>query len=228
MIATTIRPFEPADRQTLFRIAADTAFFGEPIERYLDDRRVFTDLFYRYYTDFEPDLCWVAETGGVVVGFLAGCARSSKQDETIRRFLLPEVLKGLIRRRYRIGRKTLRYATALALAALLGEIPPANQTEYPAHLHINLDAAYRGLGLGRRLMAAYLSQLEQMAVPGVHLHTTNINQAACVLYKRMGFTLIAQRPTRIWKHLVDKPVVNRLYGKRLIAVPVQETLLKQP
>lgn len=221
MIATTIRPFQPADRQALFRIAADTAFFGDPIEHYLDDRGIFTDLFYRYYTDFEPDLCWVAEAGGAVVGFLAGCASSSKQERAIRRNLLPGVLKGLLRRRYRLGKKTLRYAAVLGLAALLGEIPPANLTEYPAHLHINLKADYRGLGLGRRLMAAYLDQLEQMAVPGVHLHTTNINQAACVLYKRMGFVLIDQRPTFMWKHLVDEPVVNRLYGKRLITAPVQ-------
>src|SRR5687767_4188416 len=43
----TIRPFELHDRESVFRLAADTAFFGEPLEAYLDDRRLFCDSLYR-------------------------------------------------------------------------------------------------------------------------------------------------------------------------------------
>jgi hypothetical protein len=33
-----IRPYESADRKALLQIAADTAFFGEPIEAVMDER----------------------------------------------------------------------------------------------------------------------------------------------------------------------------------------------
>lgn len=40
-----IRPYYPNDRDALFRIAGDTAFFGNPIEAYMEDRRLFLDAF---------------------------------------------------------------------------------------------------------------------------------------------------------------------------------------
>ncbi len=65
----TIRSYEHPDRQAVLRIAAETAFFGEPLEIYLDDRRLFWDVFYRYYTDLESEHGWVACAGDQVVGF---------------------------------------------------------------------------------------------------------------------------------------------------------------
>ena len=40
-----VRRYKPQDREDIFRIAADTAFFGEPVETLLEDRRVFCDAF---------------------------------------------------------------------------------------------------------------------------------------------------------------------------------------
>ncbi len=54
MSTLTIRPFRPADTQGLYRVADDTAFFGRPVEAYLDDRKLFCDLVYRYYPVYEP------------------------------------------------------------------------------------------------------------------------------------------------------------------------------
>lgn len=213
----TIRPFEPKDKCALFHIAAETAFFGAPIETFLDDRRLFNNIFYRYYTDFEPEHAWIAETDGQVVGFLTGCIDSRQQGKTVWRRLLPDLLTEIARGQYRIGRKTMRYALQLGLGTLRSEIPAADADQYPAHLHINLDPAYRGRSLGRRLMEAYLDQLAELKVPGVHLHTTNINRAACTLYERMGFDLIAERATSVWKEWVNEPVFSRLYARRITA-----------
>lgn len=222
-----IRPFEPKDKPALFHIAAETAFFGAPIETFLDDRRLFNDIFYRYYTDFEPEHAWVAEIKGQVVGFLTGCIDTRRQDKTVARRLLPDLLINIVRRQYRIGRKTMQYALRLGLGTLRGEIPPADGKQYPAHLHINLDPAFRGRSLGRRLMEAYLDQLSALDIPGVHLHTTNINRAACALYEKMGFDLIAERPTSVWKEWVHEPVFSRVYARRItagVSSPVGEGL----
>ena len=40
-----IKPYQQSDRDDVFCIAADTAFFGEPVEAFLDDRRLFCDAF---------------------------------------------------------------------------------------------------------------------------------------------------------------------------------------
>lgn len=43
---------------------------------------------------------------------------------------------------------------------------------YPAQLHINLDAAWRGLGIGARLVNAFADDARAAGAPGVHVVTT--------------------------------------------------------
>jgi len=88
---------------------------------------------------------------------------------------------------------------------------------YPAHLHINVDKPWRGRGIGLLLMQACLDQLRTLRVSGVHLHTTNMNQAACRLYEALGFQLLAARTTGLWSRWVGSPVENRCYGLTLTA-----------
>lgn len=207
-----IRPFQPADREALLQIGADTAFFGAPIEKYMEDRRIFMDSFYAYYTDQEPEHAWVACDGEQVVGFLTGCTDTRWHDHIMRQRILPAVLWRALRGKYRVGPKTWRYARAAANAALRGEIPGPDLSRYPAHLHINLLPDWRGFGLGRRLIEAYLHQLREQHVPGVFLQTTSMNAIAVKLYEKVGFCLLGSRQTRMYEHLIDTPVENRCYG----------------
>jgi len=68
-----IRPYLPADRDAVRQICCDTGFSGDPIDPLFSDRDVFADFFTRYYTDWEPESAWVAESNGHVVGYLIGC-----------------------------------------------------------------------------------------------------------------------------------------------------------
>src|SRR5574338_567720 len=116
-----IRPYRRADRDDLYRIAGDTAFFGSPIEAFLEDRRLFLDTFYRYYTEFEPENSWVAESGShEVVGFLTGCLDTSRQRRIFSYKLVPDALWGAITGHYRLGQKTWRYVAGLFQEALRG------------------------------------------------------------------------------------------------------------
>ena len=72
----TVRPYQVSDRESVFRIGADTAYFGAPVEAYMEDRNVFLDGFYAYYTDLEPEHAWVAILFGDVVWFLIVCVYS--------------------------------------------------------------------------------------------------------------------------------------------------------
>jgi ribosomal protein S18 acetylase RimI-like enzyme len=210
-----IRPYQPGDRQAVHTIGADSAFFGDAVEAQMEDRRLFCDLFLAYYTDLEPEHAWVACQDDRVTGFLLGCLDGRQQRKALLWSIVPRVLGRLPHRGYRLGRRTWRFAGAMVGAWLRGEVPPSFSDRYPAHLHLNVAAPWRGRGVGRRLLEAYLAQLRALAVPGVHLHTTSRNEAACRLYERVGFRLLEQRPTRLWAGLLDSPVQSRCYGLQL-------------
>lgn len=213
-----IKPYQHSDRVDVFRIAADTAFFGAPVEAFLDDRRLFCDAFVRYYTDFETDYAWVATTGDQVVGYLTGCIDTAAQRKRYLFHTIVPLAGGVFQGKYKLGSKTWRFARSILGGVIGNEYPHVNYDEYPAHLHINLDVSSRGQGLGQKLIGAYLNQLKQLGVPGVFLGTTNLNEAACRLYEKTGFILLDTRQTRVWSFLVTKTVENRSYGLKLVDI----------
>jgi GNAT superfamily N-acetyltransferase len=196
-----IRPYEALDREGVFQLAADTAFFGRPLETYLDDRRLFCDAFYSYYTDFEPEHAWVASVDGVVVGFLMGCVNGARQRRVWLKRILPRVARQLLQGRYKIGVRTWRHALRLGVAALQGR-PHVSMQIYPAHLHLNVASAWRREGIGRRLLLAFLQQMRNLGVTGVHANSTSLNREAGRLFESMGFRVADSRPTRQWSGLV--------------------------
>jgi ribosomal protein S18 acetylase RimI-like enzyme len=216
MLDTTITPYEPKHRSAVFRIAADTAFFGDPVEAYLDDRRLFCDIFYRYYTDIENQHSWVSIREQVVIGFLMSSVDTAAQKRRWATRILPSTLGQVLKGNYRFGKKTWSYAVSMLRAAINQEYVSCNLEEYPAHLHINIDEKGRGYGIGRKLMETCLDHLQSAGIPGVHLHTTNLNQAASSLYTRLGFELLDRRKTSLWRTIIDQPVENRCYGIRFV------------
>ena len=211
----TIRLYEHPDRQAVFRLAADTAFFGEPLEIYLDDRQLFCDIFYRYYTDLEPEHGWVACADDQVVGYLMGCVNTSVQRRLWLNKILPGTALGILRGKYTIRERTWRYVWRLAEGALRGASLHVDTVQYPAHLHLNIHTAWRRRGLGQRLTEAFLRQLRQLEVPGVHLNTTSLNMAAGRLYEKMGFQVVDQQPSQQWSGLAPGKVFNLCYALKL-------------
>ena len=212
-----IRSYEPDDRQDVLRISADTAVFGEPVEAILDDRRLFCDAFTAYYTDFESEYLWVASIDDQVVGYLAGCVDTiSQRRRIIKRTILP-LVRRIILGNYRLGSRTFNYVKYMSSGVLRRENPHVDLEQYPAHLHINVEAAARGRGVGRSLMSTYLDQLRELGVPGVFLDTTDINKAACRLYESLGFKVLDNRQTTVWREVIAGPVENRSYGLKLVS-----------
>jgi GNAT superfamily N-acetyltransferase len=149
---------------------------------------------------------------GSIVGYVLGCGDCERRSAVFRSHILPEMLRRLFRGRYRIGRKMLRFAWRFLLDRLEHAPPALPLARFPGHLHINVAAPARGHGIGRELLRISLAQFWATGVPGVHLRTTDHNQAACYLYEKMGFRLLDAQPTRLWHGLVAAPVENRIYG----------------
>lgn len=210
-----IRVYQGGDQDAVHRIAADTAFFGQPIENHIDDRRLFIDLFYRYYTEYEGETCWVACAEEDVIGFLTGCANTRRKYGLMQRRIVPAVLRNWVSGGYKVGRKTVRHALRLMWSALSGKVPHVDIDAYPAHLHINIKEGWRGHRIGTRLMKTYFQQLRDLNTAGVHLFTTERNLAACRLYERLGMKILDSRITQLWEPFLGESIENRVYGLQL-------------
>ena len=216
MHTVRIRPYEARDRDGVFQVAADTAFFGQPVETYLDDRRLFCHAFYSFYTDCEPEHAWVACVDDVVVGFLVGCVDGARQRRVWLKAILPRVARGLLLGEYRIGARTWRYALRRGGAALQRR-PHVNMQNYPAHLHLNVASEWRREGIGRRLLLAFLEQMRSLGVKGVHASSTDLNRHAGRLFESVGFRIADSRPTCQWSGLVSARVSKVCYVLQLNA-----------
>lgn len=210
-----MRSYRPSDRGAVRRIYADTAFFGEPVEAYFDDRELFADLGVSVYLDHFPEHVFVAEAAQGPVGYVLG---SPQGDVEVRQRLaprLPAVAARLLRRHYRLGRKTLLYFADNAWAGLRGQLLEIRDPAYPANLHINVDPAHRAKGLGSALLEAYLAHLRDLRIPGVHAVTTDQNAGAVKLFRRAGFQLIQERRTSVWRRHLGRDVTLLGFGLRL-------------
>jgi ribosomal protein S18 acetylase RimI-like enzyme len=224
-LTPTVRLYQPQDRSAVLEIAADTGFFGAPVEVFLDDRRLMQDIFVAYYVDREPEHLWVADLDGTTVGYICGSVGGKEVAQAQARTSAAAVLR-LVTFRYRVGALTRRYLLRVASAVVRGEYPHPDLRGYPAHLHINLTEAARGFGLGKRLMNACLDQMTGLGVPGIHLNTTSLNAAAVRMYEKMGFELLARKWTRLWEPwLPGVEVENQVYGKLLA---VGQDLVSRP
>lgn len=194
----TIRHYSAADRQAVREISCETAVLGRPIGSLAPDREIFADCITRYYTDYEPQALWVAESGGRVVGYVSGCLDSRRYRRVMAWNIVPPMLlqalaRGLLFkpaswRLIRAGWMTLRLGAAADDALL---------EPYPAHLHINLREGFRGQGLGAKLIDTLENQLLASGVAGLHAAIRSDNTAACRLFERLGFTVLFRQPI-VW------------------------------
>ena len=208
----TIRRYQPSDRPAVRQLAGDTAHFGEPIERFFDAREVFLDAFANFYTDVSHHYLWVAHDDGELLGYIMGCPDTRNYDMWFRSNVKRVAWRAAtLRYRGVFTRKSLTYIRRYMRLRL----PYVDLSPYPAHLHINTRADRRGTGVGSALMQAYLDQLRNENIPGIHLETSSENTIAVPWYERLGFQRLQSIPTDVYQHSVGHSVDLFLYAMRL-------------
>ena len=211
-----IRLYALCDRTLVRQICQDTADRGSPVPDFSPDRELVADLVTRYYTDIEPRYSWVAETDGRVIGYVTAAVDPRAFHRTMCWRIGPlAVLKAIFR-----GALFTRAAWAILTAAVTPRghkviphppVPPA----YPAHLHINIVAGFRGHHVGERLMEASLSQMAKAGVPGVHAGVRADNPRACAFFEHMDFKVLGQYDVVLPAKDGAQVVRNILYGRGL-------------
>jgi len=74
-----------------------------------------------------------------------------------------------------------------------------------------LPPEYRGIGLGKKLMGLFMTQLKQVGYQNTYLWTTREQETAIALYRRYGFELTEE----VASDTFGKPLYEQKYELRL-------------
>ena len=209
-----IRKFKRSDRDIVRHINYTTALLGESAEEYFADQEIFADAMTRYFTDFEPQSCFVAEINNQVAGYLIGACDEKVMDKVVgRKVISPLILKAFLAGTF-LKPKNICFFMACLRSFFKGEFAaPSFYRDYPAILHINLKEGFRGQALGARLMEAYVSYLKAENVKGVHLCT--MSDKAAEFFTAQGFTLLYESKRSYFYRYLKRDVPARIFGRKI-------------
>ncbi len=209
-----IRPYEEKDREIVRKICCDTAFMGEDVTVFFDDREVFADFAISYYTDYEPQSSFVAEIENRVIGYICGCCDTRRYYQIFNSRILPKTIIRSLARGIFLRRKTINFISNTINSLMKGEFKRPYMTEdYPAHLHINVESPSRHLGAGRMLMNKFLEYLNEKKVSAVHL--VSISKVGQPFFSKLGFDVLYSQKITYFDYLIKEPLDLKCFGKKL-------------
>ena len=184
-----IRKFQASDRAHVRELCCSTGFLGNPIDPVFEDRELFADYLTAYYTDWEPESCFVLLVNGEIRGYLLGSRHPFRQQCYAFYQNISLFLRGA--RRYATYNAASRKFVQWILRTAWREVPAAPRRT--AHFHINLLPDARQLSRSAALTGC---------VP--EIHSTSIGEkrvygqmvvglrtaAATKMFERYGFKVI--------------------------------------
>jgi ribosomal protein S18 acetylase RimI-like enzyme len=209
-----IREYLKSDRETVRGISCDTAFLGEPAENFFLGRDFIADFLTAYYTDYEPQSCFIAEVNGKIAGYLIGTTDETKMIKTFLFKILPKTFFKSFFKGIFFKKKNIIFLWWNIYSFFKGQFFPAvDLKNYPALLHINFSAEYRNKGLGVKLLNVYLDYLNSEKVTGVHL--TTHSEKAGRFFEKNNFKLLLKTKRSYYRGAMNKDTGYYYYGMLL-------------
>ncbi|MBI4527640.1 MAG: GNAT family N-acetyltransferase [Deltaproteobacteria bacterium] len=184
---------QPAEWTAVREICCRTGNDGKPVagERW----NFFARLWIEPYEKICPGWTYIAEGDGAIVGYLTGCPDTRAfARKKLWRFTFP-LLWNIARGAYPDNKDAGRFLRQFFYLDRETErgFPRRFRSElkrfYPAHLHINVQAEWRGLGIGKRLVDHFRENLKSVGVAGVHLYC---GERPVKFYLKIGFSELAR------------------------------------
>lgn len=209
-----IRPYQTKDRAAVKILAWDTALVGRSAEIFFDGKDIFGEFLVSYFTDYEPESCFVAEYNNEIIGYLVGGKDAHHISKVFSTKILPVLLLKALGSGVFLKKKNLIFFFHFFKDFLKGELRnPDFSVEYPATFHINLKKGYRSLHIGTRMVTMYLDYLEKENVKGVYLAT--MSEGALGFFERLGFQKLFTGNRSYFEYFLLKKVPLFMYGKKL-------------
>lgn len=184
------RPRGREDWQAIRELCGRTAEQGRgiPEERW----PFFGEFWVGPYQRILPRWTYAAFDGDRVVGYLTGCPDTASFERwSLLAHRLPLFLKTVLGLypANEDSRRFVRRFLGLEKSLFTREQRRELLSRCPAHLHVNVDEAYRGARVGKSLMLGYFDDLRKAGVPGVHLVC---GKRPVGFYEKLGFRTLVQ------------------------------------
>lgn len=210
-----IRKFNQKDRAAVRKISVETAFMGEASSRFFDAQEIIADALTLYFTDYEPESCFVAEQEGRVVGYLTGAKDTQRISRVFGQSVGLKLFFKAMASAVFFKRKNLEFIFNFLKSLFRREFKmPSLYEGYPATLHMNIEAPYRGRGIGEKLLSAFLDYLAKENVRGVYLAT--MSEAGKNFFRKQGFALVHQSKRSYFRYLLGSDTDVHIFAKRLL------------
>lgn len=211
-----IRPYRVQDRDSIRELAWNTAFMGESAEKFFADKEVLSSFLTEYFTDYEPESCFVAEMNKRIVGYLTGARDKSVIEGVFVKNVLPRLLwRSLIRGAF-FKAKNLRFILNCIVSGFRAEYKmPDFSKDYPATLHINIERSCRGLRIGSLLISKFMDYLSEKRISGVCLAT--MSSDAAKFFEKNDFVLLHKGKRSYFRYILQRDVPIFIYGRRLVS-----------
>ncbi len=209
-----VRAYDVSDRDAVRCLAADDEF-ERPclLARFPKWGEYRADGLAHFY-DLEPESCFVAEAGGEVVGNLLGTVDARRAEEREKSFT-----RALHRRRTLHGAYGIPVFLIPILrtnrAPRLSEPLPIDPTLYPAELHIGVERAWRGRGVGRALVEAFEKHLQSRGVPGYRVFASSYHKDGVAFFRALGLRELGTFEWRLHDGVEWRTVIEHVFVRSL-------------
>jgi ribosomal protein S18 acetylase RimI-like enzyme len=183
-----VRSYRAEDREAVRSICFETGLMGDPVVAQFGDKETFADLFTGYYTDKEPESCFVVEAAdGKVVGYLVGTL-DTRKAASVDAVMAKVAFTRHLGWRPATARFFWRGIGDSAKMLLRGESKVRPDLDaYPAHTHFSLLPEARQAPLAAGLYRAFFLYAKKKGCPGLHGEVFAENVRAAALHEAMGF-----------------------------------------
>lgn len=210
----SIRKYAQSDRKALRRISYDTAFLGKADDLF-DEPEILADALTLYFTDSEPQSCFVAVQDDKIIGYLIGAKDENEMANVSWFKIYPRLFGMALVRGLFLKKKTFRFLAGLWASYFKGEFKsPDFCQEYPAILHINIARDFRGGGVGYELVNAYCEYLKQNGVLSVRAST--MSDSAKKFFEKCGFTTLFTAHRSYLRYYFQKDIPLYIVGKKIV------------
>jgi ribosomal protein S18 acetylase RimI-like enzyme len=207
-----IRSYRASDREAVRKLCSETGFLGVPIDPVYEDRQLFADFLTTYYTDHEPESCFVLEVNGDLRGYLLGSRRPLQNQLYSFSQNIILFFRALLRypRYHPRSRRFIRWLLVYGWREV-----PAAPRRVP-HFHINLLPDARKMSTTRALMSAYLSYLYRCGEKRVYGQIVTFqNRRGVDLFERYGFKVLNRAEITKYKAFYPQSVYLSTVVKNL-------------